>query len=140
MNFNCIKIIDGKKPCSKCKQILPVKCFTGKKEAKCGLQPQCRECRAQEHISLRYEVLNHYSKGTPCCVCCGEDQYEFLSLDHIEGGGNQHRQEVPHVYRWLKRNEFPIGYQVLCHNCNLAKGFYGECPHQVKRRIQNVAA
>jgi hypothetical protein len=26
-------------------------------------------------------------------------------------------------------NEFPDGFQVLCHNCNLAKGYYGECPH-----------
>ena len=30
-------------------------------------------------------------------------------------------------YPWEK---YPPGYQVLCHNCNLAKGFYGSCPHQ----------
>jgi hypothetical protein len=22
------------------------------------------------------------------------------------------------------------GYRVLCHNCNLARGFYGYCPHE----------
>lgn len=31
---------------------------------------------------------------------------------------------------WLRRNNYPNGFQVLCHNCNMAKGFYGKCPHQ----------
>lgn len=52
---------------------------------------------------------------------------------HVNGGGKQHRLEVGFgqvFYRWLKKNDYPEGYQVLCHNCNLAKGFYGTCPHQ----------
>jgi hypothetical protein len=24
-------------------------------------------------------------------------------------------------------------YQLLCHNCNMAKGFYGLCPHQEQK-------
>ena len=31
---------------------------------------------------------------------------------------------------WMIKNNFPKGFQVLCHNCNLAKGFYGKCPHE----------
>lgn len=31
---------------------------------------------------------------------------------------------------WQRKNNYPKGFQVLCHNCNLAKGFYGKCPHQ----------
>ena len=34
------------------------------------------------------------------------------------------------IYRWLIKHKFPPGIQVLCHNCNLAKGYYGACPHQ----------
>jgi len=37
------------------------------------------------------------------------------------------------MYVWLKRNYFPTGFQLLCHNCNLAKGFYGKCPHDERR-------
>jgi hypothetical protein len=33
------------------------------------------------------------------------------------------------LYLWLKRNNYPTGFRVLCHNCNLAIGFYGYCPH-----------
>jgi hypothetical protein len=34
------------------------------------------------------------------------------------------------VLRDLKRRGFPPGHQVLCHNCNMAKQFYGQCPHK----------
>ena len=34
------------------------------------------------------------------------------------------------VVRWITKNNSPKGFQILCHNCNMAKGFYGKCPHQ----------
>src|SRR5688572_7048861 len=66
------------------------------------------------------------------CACCGEAEVEFLGIDHIDGDGAQHRREVrpSAIYRWLIKNKFPTGIQILCSNCNLAKGFYGSCPHQ----------
>ena len=34
---------------------------------------------------------------------------------------------------WKKiKNNFPKGFQILCHNCNIAKGHYGKCPHEKK--------
>ena len=33
------------------------------------------------------------------------------------------------IYDWLKKNNFPPGFQVLCGSCNFAKGKYGSCPH-----------
>jgi hypothetical protein len=36
-------------------------------------------------------------------------------------------------YSWLRRNNYPEGYQVLCFNCNIAKGLYGVCPHQAAK-------
>lgn len=67
------------------------------------------------------------------CVCCGETRFEFLAIDHINGGGRKHRLSIPSgkVYRWLKKQNYPKdGFQVLCHNCNMAKAFYRICPHQ----------
>lgn len=75
----------------------------------------------------REKVLGHYG-GT--CACCGESQYEFLTLEHINGGGRKHRQAVGSVYREIVRLGFPEGYAVLCWNCNSAKGLYGFCPHE----------
>jgi len=84
---------------------------------------------------LRIETLAAY--GGARCVCCGETQYEFLTLDHKNGGGNAHRQRaggVYYVFRELKRNGWPPGYRVLCWNCNAANAYHGICPHQRKGR------
>jgi len=68
------------------------------------------------------------------CKCCGESIEKFLSIDHIAGGGSKHRREIKRTgtafYKWLIQNNFPPGYQTLCHNCNMAKSFYGVCPHK----------
>jgi hypothetical protein len=78
------------------------------------------------HKKLRLETLTVYGGK---CACCGEKSYEFLSIDHINGGGNKERKENPNFYRFLKNRGFPPGYRVLCHNCNQALGHYGFCPH-----------
>jgi NAD-dependent SIR2 family protein deacetylase len=85
-------------------------------------------------IKIRLKALEAYSGKFPKCSCCGEDTIEFLGIDHVDGGGNKHRKELTKngttLYLWLNKNNYPKGYQVLCHNCNLAKGYYGECPHK----------
>ncbi len=64
------------------------------------------------------------------CACCGEKEYKFLGFDHIDGGGNKHRKVTKNkTVKFLIENNYPDTFQILCHNCNLAKGFYGECPH-----------
>ena len=79
---------------------------------------------------IRLEVLRAYGGDNPKCDCCGESIIEFLSIDHIDGGGRQHRQQIKKsIYIWLKQNDFPDGYRVLCHNCNMAHDLYGYCPH-----------
>jgi len=80
----------------------------------------------------RYDAINHYSNGTMICACCGESNYEFLAIDHINGCGTAMRKLLGHgnLARWLKSRGFPLGYRILCHNCNMSIGFYGYCPHQ----------
>lgn len=66
------------------------------------------------------------------CKCCGETRYEFLAFDHINNDGYKHRKKLSGggaFYRWLKKNNYPNSIQILCHNCNMAKGFWGYCPH-----------
>lgn len=87
-------------------------------------------------------VLNHYGNGSPACVCCGESLIQFLCLDHIEGGGNQHRAQVgggTSFYAWIVKNNFPAGFRVLCHNCNFARGAYGQCPHEALAPLRLAA-
>jgi len=70
----------------------------------------------------KLRVLAHYSSGELACVHCGEDDLACLSIDHINGGGQQHRRVVgSHFYAWLIKNDFPDGYQTLCMNCQMRK-------------------
>lgn len=92
--------------------------------------------RSQE---LKIKVLSHYSGNPPTCVCCGESFVEFLSIDHMDGGGRAHCERLKmhggfRFYRWLEKNDFPAGYRVLCMNCNFALGRFGYCPHERIRR------
>lgn len=87
--------------------------------------------RKKTRDKLRMDVLKAYGNK---CSCCGETEYKFLGMDHRTGNGNKHRHEIGKhsaqaFYAWLRNNNYPKEFQILCHNCNLAKGFYGECPH-----------
>lgn len=74
------------------------------------------------------------------CACCSETEPDFLTIDHIEGGGIQHRANIKKqfgsIYRWLAARGYPEGFRVLCYNCNCAAGFFGICPHQRKEKFK----
>jgi len=74
---------------------------------------------------LKNEILKHYGNGICACVICGENRLDCLSIDHINGSGAKHRREIGILgspfYPWLKRNNFPSGYQTLCMNCQWIK-------------------
>ena len=73
-------------------------------------------------------VFEHYGHR---CVCCGEDVEEFLTIDHVNGGGRRFfRATNGHVYRALIRDGFPRDIQILCMNCNFGRRLTGVCPHQ----------
>ncbi len=81
--------------------------------------------------NLKKEIIKEYGGK---CTCCGEDTPEFLSIDHINNNGKEHREKIGSgnsLYRWLRKLNYPKNnYQLLCFNCNMAKGFFGICPHQ----------
>lgn len=85
----------------------------------------------------KMQVFSHYCGGDVRCQCPGCDvtEFGFLTVDHIENNGRTHRKEKGvgsggNFYRWLKRNNFPPGYQILCMNCNSGRGANGGiCPH-----------
>jgi predicted restriction endonuclease len=86
--------------------------------------------RRERGNKYRQAILEHYGGQ---CACCGENIPQFLAIDHINNDGAAHRKMIHgRIYEWLVKHDFPEGFQLLCHNCNMAKGLYGECPHKAK--------
>lgn len=86
------------------------------------------EHRILRNAKARLEGIAAYGGR---CVCCGESRVEFLTLEHKRGIKN-HEKRGAEGWLQLKRDGFPKGdHEVLCYNCNCAKGVYGKCPHKM---------
>lgn len=91
--------------------------------------------RKKYQHKVKYEALNFYSQGTLRCACCGEDEFDFLTIDHINGNGGKHKKSIRgRLSVWLRQKNYPEGFQVLCFNCNCGKSVNGKnvCPHKIK--------
>ena len=86
-------------------------------------------------------MISHYTKGKNACQCCGESILKFLSIDHKNNDGAEHRRKIEgrknisatYFNYKIKQNNFPKGLQILCYNCNYGKARNGGiCPHKTQ--------
>lgn len=75
-------------------------------------------------------VFDYYGSN---CVCCGESNVRFLTIDHINDDGAEHRRAIgSNIYKTIVKAKFPNKYRILCHNCNSGRFFNGGlCPGSV---------
>lgn len=131
-------------PCDDCGQTFETKRIDRRRCKVCAKQHRVNYMRewssrpenvarvAELRRELRQKVIDGYGGG---CACCSETTFEFLAIDHVNGGGSKEREKLS---SWQLVNKvyklgFPPEYQILCHNCNSAKGWWGECPHNKER-------
>jgi hypothetical protein len=119
----------------------------------------CYACTGKrERARLKLGMLNEFGGK---CMCCGEAHPYFLSLDHVKNDGAKQRQtreirwavkhgveiEKPEgprynnqqIYRLARRMGWPKDeFQLLCMNCNFAKGHFGECPHKAGVTVEQA--
>ena len=87
---------------------------------------------AREKAYRKKERLGALAAYGGKCACCGEEDYRFLCIDHINNDGAEHRKKIKGtIFSWLRKNNYPEGFQVLCWNCNMGKYHNGGiCPHK----------
>lgn len=93
--------------------------------AKKAKTAEYKEYRKTWRDEVREEVIKAYGA---VCKCCGEAKPRLLTIDHIDGYEDGPRSSFA-LYCWLKRNNFPEGFRVLCMKCNFTLGHHGYCPH-----------
>lgn len=146
-----ITVIDGHKVCKKCgvnkdKDLFGL-CYDPRYNKK-YIKSRCKECEktatykwrkdnvmANKMIDRRYNdklketILSHYGRdGKAVCIWCGFGDIKALCLDHINDNGAEERRSMGSkffagkiFYQHLIKNNYPLGYQTLCANCNLIK-------------------
>ena len=70
---------------------------------------------------LKLEVFEKYGSK---CSACGVTDFDVLTVDHIAQDGAAHRRAQSltggnRMYYWLKKNNYPEGFRLLCYNCNI---------------------
>lgn len=121
------------------KQISARKDYAKNKEAYIARAVQYNKENKEKHNQsnktwrwkIRLEMIEAYGGK---CVCCGETEPQFLTIDHINNDGYSKRLagegSGATLYMKLKKLDWPKEeYQLLCMNCNFAKGHFGCCPH-----------
>jgi len=95
---------------------------------------RCKLCYGlRDRLRLKMQFFAAYDNK---CICCGEDDLRFLSLDHINNDGSKQKKELKlneqQMYRLARQEGYlKDKYQVLCHNCNHGKYCNnGICPHK----------
>ena len=94
-------------------------------------------------MRLKKKVIDAYG-GKCSCKGCGEDNFYFLTVDHVNNDGAAYRKKLGHkhmgiaLYRWLIDNNFPKEFQILCWNCNCGKRFLTDCPHYLPKPEFNI--
>lgn len=70
------------------------------------------------------------------CACCGIARRVFLSIDHVNNDGASHRRETKNQQQFYRSivgdPDARSKYQILCHNCNMAKAIEENhtCPEE----------
>ena len=135
--------LPDRKTCPRCNQEKPIGEFyllPGGQRSHVWCKFCNNEHRKARFREDRYLALLHYSHGDIKCHCCGERNIEFLSLDHIKDDGAEHRRSIgvhrgggQHFSSWLRKTGYTYAdLAVSCHNCNMARALYGQCPHKAE--------
>jgi hypothetical protein len=118
----CRPVIPSKTKCVKCAARMS-------NWQKCSLHKISRNGR-KYYRKTRLAALEAYGNKCSCNGCswhkgkCNIDNISVLTIDHINGG-HRHNLKIKKEYlplaRWLKMNNYPPGFRVLCANCHLCK-------------------
>ena len=92
-----------------------------------------RESQRRQRREAKQKIVDAYGGK---CTCCGESTFEFLTLEHLNRDGKDHRKAKGGplgTYRDVIKRGFPKEYTILCCNCNYAERLGKTCPHKLAR-------
>lgn len=121
-----VKIVDGKRKCSKCKRMRPVGMFVSSKKTYSGLLCRCKECSTIAMWTTKHRIsfdegrrlLKLRNRG---CSICGRKHSNRISEIHLD-----------HNHRSGQVRGF------LCGNCNRALGLLRESSQIIRAMLAYI--
>lgn len=103
-------------------------------------QNQKRYNKKIHKIKLRIRAYNLLGNK---CECCGEGCADFLTVDHKNNNGKEHRKLIgrssEELNRAVVRHPNPTEeYRLLCSNCHLSYTKIGYCIHNIEQRYIEI--
>jgi hypothetical protein len=98
---------------------------------------RAKKSTRERSTTIRAEMIRAYGGR---CACCGESNPLFLTIDHIDNDGAEHRRKLgvgrqsgSAVMMDLYKRKWPQeGFRLLCFNCNCGRQRNGGiCPHEM---------
>lgn len=142
------------KICTRCKQELDISQFDKQLHKKSGYTSHCKNCRAEHHKQCKNNFPDRYSREKTvnayhnkkreaykklggCCCCCGETEESFLTIDHVNDDGAEHRRcgNISGLYNHIVNGTCKYEVQLYCANCNMSKRRLGKCIHQINNLL-----
>ena len=77
--------------------------------------------RVRHKRDIKIEVLFYYGGDKLACILCGETRLPCLTIDHIDNKTKDGKLYGIRLYKKLKADNFPRGFQTLCMNCQWVK-------------------
>lgn len=121
---------------NKRKKRLCVQCSGPSKKYRCE---RCSRAyaglRKQFYDRAKEKVLAHYGAA---CICCGETELRFLTVDHVNNDGATDRKQNgrlggKNLCAAIVARKYPSSYQIMCFNCNCGRALNGGlCPHKTR--------
>lgn len=93
-----------------------------------------KELQSRAYKEIRNKFIEMYGKQ---CACCGEAIKEFLTIEHKLGQVGKKKETSRKSYSNALKEYRPDLYEILCYNCNCAKGKLGYCPHKKLEDMKN---
>jgi hypothetical protein len=117
--------VEGEKQklCSRCGLSKSIGAFKGRSS-------YCRACRKSYEQGLKVQAFATLGGE---CACCGQDDVNKLTIDHLNGDGAALRKRGGHagVSLYAKVIAGEPGFRLLCWNCNFSAFLgHGVCVHE----------
>ena len=125
-----VKVVDGKKPCSRCNKILPTYEFRSDWNAKCGFTSACKECESGAKVGNQ-TAGRQSAKNSVLWTKYGIREEEYNKMYEDQEGRCLICKVLKDVLCVDHNHDTKKVRGLLCRECNFGLGKFADDPNRL---------